>query len=85
MPDLELRITNHTWYAPKYLYSYYGDRELNSERGRSGKYRHAKFRLPSGKPKCIRFGDISDEEVLAAIRKQFSNFSFVLAPQPSIQ
>ena len=44
------------------------------------KWINAKFRLPSGKPKIERFSEgTTDEEILSAISKKYSNYKFFIA------
>jgi hypothetical protein len=45
------------------------------------KWANAKFTLPSGKGKCIRFDNsMDDESILAKVRYTHQNFSFTLNP-----
>lgn len=83
---IEVRITNHVGYAAKWSYYDYGDRYPNENYGSSYSYRHAKFRLPSGKPRCIRFaGDVTDDTIILEISKKYSSLksTFVKQTQPS--
>lgn len=78
---IEIRITNHVGYSAKYSYDCYGNKDRNVNGGQRFYYRHAKFRLPSGKPKCERFGgDVTDEQIFSSITKKYSNLkaTFIL-------
>lgn len=86
MPEpIEIRITQHRGANAKWDYDYYGDRTRAEGYGGYYYYQHAKFRLPSGKPKYEKFSDgVTSEEILAAIQKKYSNFKFVLSTTESL-
>jgi hypothetical protein len=47
------------------------------------RWKHAKFKLPSGKKKCEVFPyDKTPEEILSAVQKTYSNFKFKLPAPP---
>jgi hypothetical protein len=74
---IEVTITNHVGNLVRYDYYNDGSRGLLDVPYRP-RYKHAKFRLPSGKPKCERFGnDLTDELILQVLSKKYSNFKFI--------
>jgi len=68
----------------KYDYNNDGTRDKLSQPYRP-MWKNAKFRLPSGKPKCEVFGyDEPDEEILKAISKKYSNYKFSINEHPEL-
>lgn len=78
MEKIELKITSHVGNLVRFDYNNDGSRDLLDKPYRP-KWKHAKFRLPSGKPKLEVFGDnVTDEMILDAVSKRYSNFKFTL-------
>lgn len=73
---IEIRITTHRWKEPKWSFDSSYDRYRNPDYGLSGYYKHAKFTLPSGKKKCLRYGDIPDDQIIADIAWRHQNLKF---------
>lgn len=78
--EAKIEITIKSLIGNKVKYDYYNDgsRGLLKKPYRP-KCKHAKFRLPSGKAKYEVFGwDDTDEEILKAVSKKYSNLKFKL-------
>lgn len=78
LQEVELKITSHVGNLVSFDYYNDGSRGLLDKPYRP-RWKHAKFRLPSGKLKCEVFGnDITNEMILQVVSKKYSNFKFRL-------
>lgn len=78
---IEIIIKKCTGNKVKWDYDSDGRRTRRLE-GFTPRWKNAKFRLPSGKPKTLSFPfEKTSDEILAEVQKRYSNFKFTLTTE----